>query len=44
MGGTCSMLLSYKKFIQNFVVNTEEKRPIGRFRCRWEDNIKINLK
>ena len=22
----------------------EEKRPLGRARCRWEDNIKINLK
>ena len=22
----------------------EEKRPLGRARCRWEDNIKINLR
>jgi hypothetical protein len=22
----------------------EGKRPLGRPRCRWEDNIKINLK
>jgi hypothetical protein len=21
----------------------EEKRPLGRHRCRWEDNIKMNL-
>jgi hypothetical protein len=21
----------------------EGKRPLGRFRCRWEDNIKIDL-
>lgn len=23
--------------------NAEEKRALGRFRCRWEDNIEINL-
>jgi len=22
---------------------TEEKKPLGRPRCRWEDNIKMNL-
>jgi hypothetical protein len=22
----------------------EGKRPLGRHRCRWEDNIKINLR
>jgi hypothetical protein len=22
----------------------EGRRPLGRFRCRWEDNIKINLR
>jgi hypothetical protein len=22
----------------------EGKRPLGRFRCRWEDNIKMNLR
>jgi hypothetical protein len=21
----------------------EGERPLGRFRCRWEDNIKMNL-
>jgi hypothetical protein len=21
----------------------DEKRPMGRFRCRWEDNIKVDL-
>jgi hypothetical protein len=26
-----------------FVVNPEGKRPHGRPRCRWEDNIKMDL-
>jgi len=26
------------------VGRTEEKRPLGRPRCRWEDNIKMDLK
>jgi hypothetical protein len=26
------------------VGNPEEKRPLGRPKCRWEDNIKIVLK
>jgi hypothetical protein len=24
--------------------NPEGKRPLGRLRCRWEDNIKIDVK
>jgi hypothetical protein len=27
-----------------FVRKPEETRPFGRYRCRWNDNIKINLK
>jgi len=27
-----------------FVRKPEETRPFGRYRCRWDDNIKINLK
>lgn len=26
-----------------FVENPDEKRPLGRFRCRWEYNIKVDL-
>jgi hypothetical protein len=26
-----------------WVGKTEGKRPLGRLRCRWEDNNKINL-
>jgi hypothetical protein len=34
----------YKKFVQNFVGKTERKRPCGKPRRRWEDNIEMNLK
>jgi hypothetical protein len=27
-----------------FVGKPEGKRPLGRTRCKWEDNIKMNLK
>jgi len=26
------------------VQKTEEKRTLGKLRCRWKDNIKIDLK
>jgi hypothetical protein len=26
------------------VGKTEGNRPLGRYRCRWEDNIKIYMK
>jgi hypothetical protein len=26
------------------VVSPEHKRPLGRPRCRWEDNIKLDLR
>jgi len=26
-----------------FVGKPEDKRPAGRLRCRWEDNIKMDL-
>jgi hypothetical protein len=28
---------------RGLVGNPEEKRPLGRHRRRWEDNIKVNL-
>jgi hypothetical protein len=27
-----------------FVRKCEGKRPVGKLRCRWEDNIKMNFK
>jgi hypothetical protein len=29
---------------KNLVGKSEGKRPLGRFRCRWHDNIKTDLK
>jgi hypothetical protein len=29
--------------VQGFGGETERKRPLGRPRCRWEDNIKMDL-
>jgi transposase len=29
---------------RNLVGKTEGKRPLGRRRCRWEDNIKMDHK
>jgi hypothetical protein len=26
-----------------FVCKPERRRPLGRTKCRWEENIKINL-
>jgi hypothetical protein len=29
---------------RDLVGRTEDKRPLGRPRCRWEDNIKLDLR
>jgi hypothetical protein len=29
---------------KNMVGKPEEKRELGRHKCRWEDNIKMDLK
>jgi hypothetical protein len=42
MGGACSTYRE-KLRIRGFVGKPEEKRPRGRPRHRWEDNIKIDL-
>jgi hypothetical protein len=33
-----------KTYVQGFGGKTEEKRPLGRPRRRWENNIKMDLK
>ena len=44
MGGACSAYGGEEKRIQVVLVrNTEGKRPLGRPRRRWEDNIKTDL-
>ena len=42
MGGACSAYGVEEKFIQGFVVKPEGKRPLGRTRRRWEDNIQMD--
>ena len=46
MGRTCSMYGTIQKCIWYRVIvgKPESKRPIGRLRCRWEDNIKMDLR
>jgi hypothetical protein len=39
----CSTHERNVKFVQNLVGKPEGKRPLERLRCRWEDNININL-
>jgi hypothetical protein len=43
MGGACSTYVGEERCIQVLVVKPEGKIPLGRPRCRWEDNIKMDL-
>jgi len=37
-------LMGERKVVYSFLVGKcEERRPLGRLRCRWEDNIKMDL-
>jgi len=42
MGGECSTY-GMRGVYRVMVEKHEEKRPLGRHRCRWEDNIKTDL-
>jgi len=44
MGGACSTIGKRKGVYRILVGEPERKRPIGRHRRRWEDNIKMDLK
>jgi hypothetical protein len=44
MGGACSTDGRDEKFMQYFVGKSEENRPFGRPRRRWEDTIRMNRK
>ena len=44
MGRTCSTYGEIQKCIQSLVGKLESKRPLGRPRRRWEDNIKMDLR
>jgi hypothetical protein len=42
MGGTYSMKGEKKNVYRLLVVKPKEKRPLGRPRCRWVDNIRMD--
>ena len=44
MGRTCSKYGVIQKCIQTLVGTLDGERPLERSRCRWEDNIKMNLR
>jgi len=43
MGGACSTYGEEERCIQDFGGESEGRRPLGTPRCRWEDNIKMDL-
>ena len=43
MGETCSAYGGEERRSRFLVGKHESKRPLGRLRCRWEDNIKKDL-
>jgi len=43
MGGACSAIGERRGIYRVFVGKPEQKRPLGRPRHRWEDNIKMDL-
>ena len=43
MSGTCSTYGERRGVFRVLVGNPEGRRPLGRPRLRWEDNIKMDL-
>jgi hypothetical protein len=43
MSGACSTQGRGEKCIQGFGGKPEGKRPLERLRCRWENNVKMDL-
>ena len=43
LGGACGVYGGGERCAQGLVVKPEGKRPLGRPRRRWEDNIKMDL-
>jgi hypothetical protein len=43
MGGTCSTMGERKCVYRVLMGKPERKRPLGRPRHRWDDNIKVDL-
>jgi hypothetical protein len=44
VGGTCSTHGEERSDYRVLVGRPEGKRPLGKPRCRWEDNIKLDSK
>jgi hypothetical protein len=44
MGGTCGTHGEGRGVRRVLIGSSEEKRPLGRPRRRWEDNIKMDLR
>jgi hypothetical protein len=42
--GTCSTHGEERRFYRVLVGEPERKRPLGRPRSRWEDNIKMDIR
>ena len=43
MGGVCSKYGERRDVYSVLVGQYEGKRPLGRTRCRWENNIKMDI-
>jgi hypothetical protein len=43
VGGACSKYEGEESCIQDFAGKPEGRRPLGRSRRRWEENIKMDL-
>jgi hypothetical protein len=44
VGGTCSTHGGGESYLQVFGWEVRRKRPLGKPRRRWEDNIKMDLR
>jgi hypothetical protein len=44
MGRACNVKGAKENVYRIFVGKPEGKRPLGRPKCRWVDNIKMNLR
>jgi hypothetical protein len=44
MGRTCGTYGGEERYIQGLMGKPEGRRPLGRPRRRWEDNIKMDLR
>jgi hypothetical protein len=43
MGGACVLMMERRDAYRILVGTSEGRRPLGRLRHRWEDNIKMGL-